>query len=66
MINEKKWVSVTETAQRLEVCYDKALALVQDRKLTSRLKNPEAKRKTYQVSVESIEKYERNTTLFAK
>jgi hypothetical protein len=62
----QRWLSVEEVAGQLGISYRLALALVQDNKVTWRLKNPDAKRRTYLVAADSVRKYERNTTNFAR
>lgn len=60
MTAERHWLTVQEVADRLEVPYRQALALVQDGDLEWRPRNPKANRRIYQVSASSVDLYEAN------
>jgi hypothetical protein len=61
-----RWLTVQQVADELGTSYRVALALVQDNKVTWRLRNPDAQRRIYMVAADSVRKYERNTTNFAR
>lgn len=67
MIGQRRFLTVKEVAERLEIDYRFALALVQDGQLDYKLRNPSApNRKIYMVSAESVDKYERNHMVIAR
>lgn len=66
MNQERRWLTVQQVADQLEIPYRQALALVQDGDLEWRPRNPKVRRRIYQVSAASVDLYERNLQRFAR
>lgn len=65
---QRQWLAVQEVADKLEISYRQALALVQDGDLEWRPRNPKTfdRRRIYQVSAASVDLYERNQRVFSR